>query len=102
MFTVALAELQKLTSATPGDKTMLDALVPATQALNAALAEGQGCVASLIKMKQGAENGFNSTRKMYPRMGGPAVSVSAAWVILMPGLAPACCCYVPLRIQRFH
>ncbi|MGJ3623911.1 dihydroxyacetone kinase subunit DhaL [Klebsiella pneumoniae] len=69
MFTVALAELQKLTSATPGDKTMLDALVPATQALNAALAEGQGCVASLIKMKQGAENGFNSTRKMYPRMG---------------------------------
>lgn len=69
MFTGALAELQTLTTATPGDKTLFDALIPATQALNAALAGGEGCVASLIKMKQAAENGFNSTRQMYPRVG---------------------------------
>ena len=85
-----------------GDKTMLDAPVPATQALNAALAEGQGCVASLIKWSRVQKMDLTPPGRCIRVWGGPVVSVSAALVILMPGLAPACCCYVPLQIQRFH
>jgi len=69
MFSGALADLQTLTTAMPGDKTLLDALVPATQTLNDALAAGEHCATSLLKMKQAAEKGFNDTRQMYPRVG---------------------------------
>lgn len=61
MFSAALSDLRTFTSAEPGDKTLLDTLVPATQAL----ADGKG----LNAMKQAAEEGFNATRKMIPRVG---------------------------------
>ncbi|WP_312947042.1 dihydroxyacetone kinase subunit DhaL [Superficieibacter sp.] len=61
MFATALADLQTLTSAAPGDKTLLDALIPATDAL----VTGKG----VSSMKQAAQAGFDATRQMFPRVG---------------------------------
>lgn len=61
MFATALADLQTLTGAGPGDKTLLDALIPATNALVA----GKG----VSSMKLAAQAGFDATRQMYPRVG---------------------------------
>ncbi|POP44285.1 dihydroxyacetone kinase subunit L [Superficieibacter electus] len=69
MFSAALIDLQTLTAAVPGDKTLLDVLIPATQQFNAALAAGESCAGSLLKMQQAAEDGFDATRQMYPRVG---------------------------------
>jgi phosphoenolpyruvate---glycerone phosphotransferase subunit DhaL len=52
-----------------GDKTMYDALAPACDALENALAEGQGLDAALVRAEQAAQQGRDATIAMLARKG---------------------------------
>lgn len=66
MFAHALDELSDMSGAEVGDKTMMDAVVPATEALQAA----EGDVASLLKAAAaGAERGAESTKEFVSKFG---------------------------------
>jgi dihydroxyacetone kinase len=62
----ALAELG---GAKAGDRTMLDALLPAAGAFEANLARGEGGAAALQAAADAAEAGAAATAKMRPRLG---------------------------------
>lgn len=68
-FEAGLASVQKRTKAKPGDKTMLDALVPAVEALRAAAAAGAGIPELLRCAAEAAERGAVSTQAMAARFG---------------------------------
>jgi dihydroxyacetone kinase-like protein len=53
----------------PGDKTMLDALLPAVQAMQEALAEGQGLPDMLWRAEQAARAGMEGTIPLQARKG---------------------------------
>jgi len=69
MFEAGLASLQKHTRARPGDKTMIDALVPAIAALRQAAAEGADVAAALAAAAQAAHQGAQATVDMQARFG---------------------------------
>ncbi len=58
--------------AKPGDKTLLDALVPAVEAYEASLGEDADFAAALSAMRQAADTGRDSTRDMIARIGRSA------------------------------
>ena len=62
----ALAELG---GAKGGDRTMLDALLPATDAFEASLGRGEGPVLALQASAAAAETGATATTAMRPRLG---------------------------------
>jgi dihydroxyacetone kinase len=64
--TDAVAELG---GARPGDRTMLDALVPASHALAEALQGGHGLMAALTSAAEAARSGAEATAAMVPRRG---------------------------------
>ena len=64
-----LAALQEIGGAKVGDKTLLDALVPAVNAFDAARAAGEPFAACLAKMAAAAEQGKESTRDLVARVG---------------------------------
>ena len=55
--------------ASPGDKTMLDALVPACEALDAALAGGSSPASALAQAAEAADAGRDATTPMLARKG---------------------------------
>jgi dihydroxyacetone kinase-like protein len=55
--------------AQPGDKTMMDALLPAMAALRASVAEGKGSAASLADAVAAAEQGMKDTIPLQARKG---------------------------------
>jgi dihydroxyacetone kinase-like protein len=69
LFEAALADVRAQTKAKPGDKTMLDAMVPAVEALRAAAGEGQGPTAAMARAAQAAETGAAATTDMQARFG---------------------------------
>jgi len=69
MFEGGLAKVRTYSQAQVGDKTMLDALVPAVEALRAAAAAGDGAVAAMRKAAEAAEKGAASTKDMLARFG---------------------------------
>jgi len=69
MFEAGLASLQKHTRAQPGDKTMIDALVPATAALRQAADEGADAAAALAAAAEAAHQGAQATADMQARFG---------------------------------
>ncbi|MBT9431988.1 dihydroxyacetone kinase subunit L [Candidatus Sodalis endolongispinus] len=69
MFDKGLSDLRTLTPAQPGDKTLLDVLVPALEALNAAIATVASEEAALSALKSAAQDGFDATRAMQARIG---------------------------------
>ncbi|HET9594231.1 MAG TPA: dihydroxyacetone kinase subunit DhaL [Anaeromyxobacteraceae bacterium] len=69
MLRAGLAALQDIGSAKVGDKTLLDALVPAADAFDAARTAGEPFAACLAKMAAAAERGKESTRDMVARVG---------------------------------
>ncbi|WP_094551916.1 dihydroxyacetone kinase family protein [Petroclostridium xylanilyticum] len=69
MLKAALTEIQSLGNAKVGDKTLLDTLVPALNAYEAALNEGKSFVDALKAMKKAAEEGKDSTRDMVAKVG---------------------------------
>ncbi len=52
-----------------GEKTMLDVLVPVTEALEAAAAEGAGPDVALARVREAADQGLESTRAMLATKG---------------------------------
>ncbi len=65
----AVAAIGELGGAAPGDRTMLDALHPAAEALAAALARGQAPSAAWAEAVAAAKAGAEATRSMHPRFG---------------------------------
>ncbi len=65
----ALAGIVELGAAQPGDKTMVDALTPATQALRAAVEAGQPLADALAAAAEAAAEGARSTVPMQARKG---------------------------------
>lgn len=69
MFEGGLAKLRKQTKAQPGEKTMIDALVPAIEAVRAAADGVQAIEAALASAAQAAAEGAEATADMLARHG---------------------------------
>jgi dihydroxyacetone kinase-like protein len=69
MFEAGLAGVQKRTKAQVGDKTLMDALVPAVQALKEAVEEGADIAEALHVAAKAAEQGAVSTKDLQARFG---------------------------------
>jgi dihydroxyacetone kinase-like protein len=64
-----VAAVQDLGAAQPGDKTMVDALAPAVEALGAALDAGEAVAAALASAADAAEAGARATVPLQARKG---------------------------------
>ncbi|MDR2494834.1 MAG: dihydroxyacetone kinase subunit L [Spirochaetaceae bacterium] len=64
-----IRELGDIVDAKVGDKTLVDTLAPARDALNGALAKGAGFVEALGAMKAGAAAGRDATKDMAAKFG---------------------------------
>ena len=64
-----VATIADIGGAKPGDKTLMDVLVPAQAAFDATLERGEGFAACLTAMKGAAAAGLESTRDMVARVG---------------------------------
>lgn len=62
-------ELSKITKATSGDKTLMDCLIPAIEEYKNSLSIGGDLSEALIKMKQAAIIGRDSTKDMISKVG---------------------------------
>jgi phosphoenolpyruvate---glycerone phosphotransferase subunit DhaL len=69
MLKAGLAAVQGLGDAKPGDKTLVDVIVPARDGFDAAQASGKGFAESLAAMKQSAAAGLEATRGMVAKVG---------------------------------
>jgi len=69
IFEAGLAGVQKRTRAQLGDKTILDAFVPAVQALRGAAANGAAPLAALQQAAAAAAEGAAETKKLQARFG---------------------------------
>lgn len=69
MFEGGLASIRKQTKAQVGDKTLIDALVPAVQALREGAAAGLGIRAALPQAVAAAEKGAAATKEFRARFG---------------------------------
>jgi dihydroxyacetone kinase-like protein len=68
-FEAGLASIRRQTPAQPGDKTMLDALIPGVEAMRKAAAEGADLGAALARAADAAEAGAKATAPMRARLG---------------------------------
>lgn len=69
MFAGGLAKLRAVSKAELGDKTMLDALLPAVDALRAAAAAGDSPAAALAAAAAAAQTGVENTKQQVARFG---------------------------------
>ncbi|NML34571.1 dihydroxyacetone kinase subunit DhaK [Paraburkholderia antibiotica] len=68
-FSAGVDALMELGGASPGDRTMVDALKPAADALQSALANGAATDAALQAAVDAATDGASRTASMHPRRG---------------------------------
>lgn len=68
-FEAGLGGVLRIGKAEPGDKTMVDALVPARDALRAALADGASAGDAVLRMANAAEEGMLATVPLVARKG---------------------------------
>jgi len=71
-FERSIAEIMKRGGAQPGDKTMLDALVPAAAAMKETAAKGGDAIAALAAAARAAEAGKERSRQFVARFGKAA------------------------------
>ena len=64
-----LTSVQTISQAKPGDKTLMDVLIPAIESYKNALAGGKEFETALHKMKSAAETGRDSTKNMVAQVG---------------------------------
>jgi dihydroxyacetone kinase-like protein len=69
IFEAGLAAVQRQTKAQPGDKTMMDALVPAIWAMRAAADNGKSAIDTLRDAAEAARAGAEATRNLTARHG---------------------------------
>ncbi len=86
--------IKNIGGAQVGDKTLLDCLVPAVDAFNACAASGGGFADALVKMKQAALIGRDSTKDMVAKVGRSSRLGERSRGVLDAG---ACSCYVILE-----
>ncbi len=82
--------IEKISPAKPGDKTLMDVLVPAEEAFQAALSSGQPFVACLEAMSSAAEKGRDSTKDMLAKLGRSSRLGERSRGVLDAG-ATSCC-----------
>ena len=68
-FSAGLRAVEKQTKARPGDKTMMDALVPAVEAIEAAASSGEPIGCAMERAAEAARSGAESTKGMIARYG---------------------------------
>jgi dihydroxyacetone kinase-like protein len=81
------ATVQRLGRAEVGDKTMVDALVPAGEALDQAVQDGLGPSAALAAAARAADEGARSTVDLLARRGRASYVGEVARGVLDPGAA---------------
>ena len=69
MFSKAASKVQKLGKAEPGDKTLLDSLLPGIDSLAESVEYSTDFVESLQKMAQAAKTGVEATKEMIAKKG---------------------------------
>jgi len=69
VFETALAAVRRQTKAEPGDKTLLDALVPAVEVFRASADAGQDVTAAIAEAADAAEKAAKATEAMQARLG---------------------------------
>jgi dihydroxyacetone kinase-like protein len=69
MLKAAVSAVESLGDAKRGDKTLLDTLIPATEAFETAVNEGDSFAVALGKMATAAEAGKESTRDLVAKIG---------------------------------
>jgi dihydroxyacetone kinase-like protein len=90
MLTATRESIQKISPAKPGDKTLMDVLVPAVDAYQAALGEGKSFVECLDAMGAAAEQGRDATRDMVAKLGRSSRLGERSRGVLDAG-ATSCC-----------
>jgi len=81
----AVDAVMRLGGAQVGDKTMVDAMAPAADALAAAAAEGVGAAAALVRAADAARAGAEATRGMAARRGRASYVGAVAVGVVDPG-----------------
>lgn len=90
LFENGLQELQKRSGANLGDKTMLDAIVPAVAAVQNAAQDGETNVVNTLKLAvEGAKQGAESTKEMVAKFGRAKFLGERSKSIMDPGSASA-------------
>ena len=77
--------IQRLGGAQPGDKTMVDALAPAAEALSAAVAASEPLASALADAAAAARAGADATAPMLARRGRASYVGEAARGVCDPG-----------------
>lgn len=90
MLEAGLNGLYGIVNARPGDKTLVDTLYPALQALKLAIGEGKGFSEALDDMKAAAERGKDSTKELVAKYGRSARLGERSRGVLDAG-ATSCC-----------
>jgi dihydroxyacetone kinase len=72
MFNEAISAIQKRGGAKPGDKTLLDALIPAADALESAIAQGRALREAFAEAAKAAGEGANRTKELTASKGRAA------------------------------
>jgi len=85
--------INTLTTAKVGDKTLLDTLIPATEEYIKSIESGDDFTDALIKMKQAALNGKDSTKDMIAKIGRSSRLGNRSKGVIDPGAAS---CYLIL------
>ncbi len=82
--------VQTIGDAQPGDKTLLDTLVPAVLAYHTAMAEGRTFVDALDVLKEAAAKGKESTKGMVAKVGRASRLGERSRGVIDPGAASCC------------
>ena len=90
MLEAGLEGLYGIVGARPGDKTLVDTLYPACEAIKAAAAEGKDFSAALDEMKAAAEAGKDSTVDLVAKFGRASRLGERSRGVLDAG-ATSCC-----------
>lgn len=86
----ARANIQKISKAKPGDKTLMDVLVPAVDAYQAALEADEPFVACLDAMSVAAEKGRDATEDMVAKLGRSSRLGERSRGVIDAGAASCC------------
>lgn len=90
MLQAGLEGLYSIVDARPGDKTLVDTLYPACEAVKAAIAAGKDFNAVLEDMKTAAENGKETTKDLVARYGRASRLGERSRGVLDAGAASCC------------
>ena len=83
-FRAGCTAIAELGGAAPGDRTMLDALLPAVAAFQGAVSSCRTRADALRSAADAAAEGVRATAKMFPVVVGRVTSANASWAIRIP------------------